>query len=104
MSPTRATLALALLVGCASHAPPPAGETGGTAATTGAAGAPFDGCTGTYTTVIGWSFECGATTVLTREGDDADMLLRGARTSMRGTFSGSVEERFEPVAVAGATR
>jgi hypothetical protein len=70
----------------------------------GAASAPFDGCTATYTAVLGWSFDCGNTKVLTREGEEPDSLLRGARTSMRGAFSGSVEERFEPVTIAGAQR
>src|SRR5580698_203597 len=50
----------------------------------GAASAPFDGCTATYTAVLGWSFDCGNTKVLTREGEEPDSLLRGARTSMRG--------------------
>ena len=87
-------------------APPPTDSAQPAAAgdADGGAGAPFDGCTGMYTTVIGWSFDCGGTTVLTREGDEPDMLLRGARTSMRGTFSGTVEERFESVTVGGVAR
>lgn len=65
---------------------------------------PFDGCTATFTAVLGWSFDCVNTKVLTREGDEADSLLRGARTSMRGALSGAVEEHFEPVTVAGTPR
>ena len=69
-----------------------------------ASSAPFDGCTATFTAVLGWSFDCVNTKVLTREGDEPDSMLRGARTSMRGAFSGAVEEHFEPVTVAGAPR
>jgi hypothetical protein len=69
-----------------------------------AASPPFDGCTATFTAVLGWSFDCVNTKVLTREGDEPDSMLRGARTSMRGAFSGSVEERFESVTIAGASR
>src|SRR5690348_12588214 len=92
--PTRAILfSLLLASACASprvgdsHATAPAA-----ADTTAAAGpdadagpSPFDGCNAMYTTVIGWSFDCAGTSVLTREGEEPDMLLRAARTSMRGT-------------------
>jgi len=91
----------AALVFCAATGctPPPAG----TAATTAATGA-FDGCSGVFTAVLGWRFECDGTTVVTREGDDVEALLRGARESMRGAFGGPVEERRDQVQVGGAAR
>lgn len=64
----------------------------------------FEGCTAVFTSVLGWTFTCEGTTVLTREGDDPEALLRGARESMRGAFAGSVEEHGDPVMVGGVPR
>jgi hypothetical protein len=104
-------LALPAAVACASprvgdsHATPqPPADTAATPDPDAGDGPPFAGCTAMYTTVIGWSIDCGVTTVLTREGEEPDLLLRAARTSMRGAFSGPVEEHFEPVTVGGAER
>lgn len=54
-----------------------------------------------FTSVLGWTFSCDGTTVVTREGDDPEALLRGARESMRGAFAGRVEERSVDVLVGG---
>jgi hypothetical protein len=112
VTPCPRTLAILLVLpACAtpavgdSHANAPAtADPTPTAPAGGSAGPPFDGCTGTYTEVLGWSFDCASTKVLTREGEEPDSLLRGARTSMRGAFSGAVEERFELVTIGGAQR
>jgi len=42
--------------------------------------------------------------VVTREGDDPEALLRGARESMRGAFAGTVEEHGDDVPVGGVPR
>jgi hypothetical protein len=68
------------------------------------AGGAFEGCSGVFTSVLGWTFTCDATSVVTREGDDAEALLRGARESMRGGFSGPVEEHRRDVLVGGVAR
>jgi len=57
-----------------------------------------------FTSVLGWTFSCDGTTVVTREGDDPEALLRGARESMRGAFAGRVEERSVDVLVGGVPR
>jgi len=54
--------------------------------------------------VLGWTFTCDGTTVVTREGDDPQALLRGARESMRGAFAGTVEEHSDDVVVGGVPR
>lgn len=53
---------------------------------------------------MGWSFTCDGTSVVTREGDDPDALLRGARESMRGAFAGTVDEHAGDVPVGGVPR
>jgi hypothetical protein len=108
--PVRPSLA-ALALAAAACTPPPAVDpstsanrpTGPETASSGSAGA-FDGCSGVFTAVFGWRFECDGTTVVTREGDDVEALLRGARESMRGAFAGPVEERRDPLQVGGAAR
>jgi len=90
------SLAAAAFLGCASPAPSPA------SAPAGPAGGAFEGCSGVFTSVLGWSFTCEGTSVVTREGDDVEALLRGARESMRGAFAGTVEEHRDDVQVAGA--
>ena len=87
-------LAVALVIACG---PPPAAE-----APSGGEGSAFAGCFGVFTSVLGWTFECDGTSVVTREGDDVEGLLRGARESMRGAFAGAVDERREEVRVGGA--
>jgi len=77
-----------------SPAPAPASRAGGA----------FEGCTGVFTSVLGWSFSCDGTSVVTREGDDLEALLRGARESMRGAFAGPVEERRDDLQVGGVAR
>lgn len=57
-----------------------------------------------FTSVLGWTFTCDGTTVVTREGDDPEALLRGARESMRGAFAGTVEEHDDDVVVGGVPR
>jgi hypothetical protein len=42
--------------------------------------------------------------VVTREGEDLEALLRGARESMRGAFGGTVEEHRDDVQVGGVAR
>jgi hypothetical protein len=54
--------------------------------------------------VLGWTFTCDGTTVVTREGDDPEALLRGARESMRGAFAGTVEEHSADVLVGNVPR
>jgi hypothetical protein len=54
--------------------------------------------------VLGWSFTCDGTSVVTREGDDPEALLRGARESMRGAFAGTLEEHNDDVMVGGVPR
>ena len=54
--------------------------------------------------MLGWTFTCDGTTVVTREGDDPQALLRGARESMRGAFAGTVEEHSDDVLVGGVPR
>jgi hypothetical protein len=97
-----------LLVAATSCSRPGAGPSmaaGAQPVTDGAAGgASFDGCSGVFTAVFGWTFTCDGTSVVTREGDDPDALMRGARESMRGAFVGPVEERREDVLVGGVAR
>jgi hypothetical protein len=81
--------------------PPAAPSTA--AATQPGAGA-FDGCSAVFTAVFGWTFDCDTTSVVTREGDDGEALLRGARESMRGAFAGPVEEHRDEVQVGGVAR
>jgi hypothetical protein len=57
-----------------------------------------------FTAVLGWTFTCDGTSVVTREGDDPDALLRGARESLRGAFAGTVEEHGDDVVVGGVPR
>ena len=57
-----------------------------------------------FTSVLGWSITCDDTSVVTREGDDLEALLRGARESMRGAFAGAVEEHGDDVRVGGVPR
>jgi hypothetical protein len=92
------SFAAAALVGCASPAPSPASSPAAPA------GGAFDGCTGVFTSVLGWTFTCEGTSVVTREGDDPEALLRGARESMRGAFAGAVDERRDDVQVGGVAR
>jgi hypothetical protein len=54
--------------------------------------------------VLGWSFTCDTTSVVTREGDDPEALLRGARESIRGAFAGTVDEHSDDVRVGGVPR
>jgi hypothetical protein len=91
-----------LLLTAVACAPSPAADP--SASATRGGGASFDGCSGVFTAVFGWRFECDGTTVVTREGDDVEALLRGARESMRGAFAGPVEEHRDPVQVGGAAR
>jgi hypothetical protein len=101
-----ATLALAAATACGSHpttdpstaaAPQPACDAG-------SGGGAFEGCSGVFTAVFGWTFACDNTSVVTREGDDPEALLRGARESMRGAFAGTVDERREDVLLGGVAR
>jgi hypothetical protein len=97
--PIRAALVLALAT-AACNSPPAAAPS--TEVTHG--GGAFDGCSGVFTSVLGWTFTCDSTSVVTREGDDLEALLRGARESMRGAFAGQVEEHRGDVRVAGIAR
>jgi hypothetical protein len=100
--PVLATLVTLGLVATTACASPPAADP--SAAPRSGAGGAFAGCTGVFTAVLGWTFECDGTSVVTREGDDVEGLLRGARESMRGAFAGAVEERRDEVSVGGVAR
>jgi hypothetical protein len=95
---------LTAALGCGSHpAADPSGATGHPAGGSTAAGS-FAGCTAVFTAVLGWNISCDGTSVVTREGDDLEALLRGARESMRGAFAGPIEEHRDDVLVAGVPR
>ena len=105
MRPTLAALALVAAAACSHPAASPstaAGSQPGPEA--GSGGGAFDGCSGVFTAVFGWTFTCDSTSVVTREGDDLEALLRGARESMRGAFAGTVDERREDVLLGGVAR
>ena len=96
-------VALALAV-TACGSPPAADPSTARASGPAGSGGAFDGCSGVFTSVLGWSFQCASTNVVTREGDDIDGLLRGARESMQGAFAGPVEEHRDEVRVGGTGR
>lgn len=100
-------LALAVVTACASG--PPVGTSSAPVSQPGpdtpsGGGGAFEGCTAVFTAIFGWTFACDSTSIVTREGDDLEELLRGARESMRGAFAGPVEERRDDVRVGGVPR
>lgn len=88
-------LVVAATAACAPPAPrPSAGQRSGA----------FEGCSGVFSSVLGWSFTCDGTSVATHEGDDPEALLREARESIHGAFVGTVEESSDDVRVGGVPR
>ena len=108
LAPVKPTLAALALVAAAACSHPGAGPTTVAGAQpgpeAGSGSGAFDGCTGVFTAVFGWTFTCDSTSVVTREGDDPEALLRGARESMRGAFAGTVDERRDDLQLGGVTR
>jgi hypothetical protein len=104
--PWLATLALAAAAACGSHptADPSTAAAPQPASDAGTGGGAFEGCSGVFTAVFGWTFACDNTSVVTREGDDPEALLRGARESMRGAFAGPAEEHRDDLIVGGLAR